>query len=145
MEKPYKKLTFLYNNTKYRSTNYSPYFLLFGRNGCLTVDLVFDINTISDIKSNSHPDYVQNWQNVMKELYSKIHQKKETLQTYSKSSMTRNIQLTPRQRVLLKKLSEKGGTEKLRSYWENNIYEIVPCYPELTIYQIKPEDDGNKI
>ena len=45
-----KKLTFASNNTKHRSTNYSPYFLLFGKNGHLPVDLMFDINTNKGLK-----------------------------------------------------------------------------------------------
>ena len=53
--------------------------------------------------------------------------------------------LTPGERVLLKNLSEKGGTGKPKSYWENDIYEVVFCHPELPIYQIKPENGGNKI
>ena len=68
-----KKLTFAYNSTKHRSTNYSPYFLLFGRNGRLLVDWMFDINT------------------------------------------------------------------------KNDIYEVVSCHLKLPIYQIKPENGGNKI
>ena len=53
--------------------------------------------------------------------------------------------LTPGERVLLKNLSERGGTRKLKSYWENDIYEVVFCHPKLPIYQIKPENGGNKI
>ena len=62
MENPHKKLTFVYNNTKRQSTNYSPYFLLFGRNRRLPVDLMFDVNTNNDI-NKSHSNYIQNWQN----------------------------------------------------------------------------------
>ena len=50
---PIKKLTFAYNNTKHRSTNYLRYFLLLGRNGHLPVDLMFDIKTNNDIKNKS--------------------------------------------------------------------------------------------
>ena len=53
--------------------------------------------------------------------------------------------MTPGERVLLKTLSERGGTGKLKSYWENDIYEIVSCHPKSPIYQIKPENGGNKI
>ena len=44
-----------------------------------------------------------------------------------------------------KNLSERGGTGKLKSYWKNDIYEVVSCHPEWPIYQIKPENVGNKI
>ena len=69
--------------TEHRSTNYSPYFLLFGRNESLPVDLMFDINTNNDIKNKSQSDYIQNWQNAMKEVYSKIRQNNKILQRNS--------------------------------------------------------------
>ena len=52
-----KKLAFACSNAKHRSTNYSPYFLLFGRNGWSPVGLMFDINTNNDIKNKSHSNY----------------------------------------------------------------------------------------
>ena len=47
-------------------------------------------------------------------------------------------------RVLLRNVSETGGTGKLRSYWEKEIYVVVSCDPELPIYKIKSEN-GNKL
>ena len=109
---------------------------------------MFDINANIDNKNKSHSDYIQNWQNAMKEVYSKIHQNNKILQRNSKSNYDKKIfgsTLTPGERVLLKNLSERGGTGKLKSYWENDIYEVVSCHPELPIYQIKPENGANKI
>ena len=143
MEKSHKNLTFAYNNTKHGSTNYSPYwstnyspYFLFGRNGRLPVDFMFDINTNNGIKNKSHSDYTQNWQNTMKEVYSKIHQNNKILQRNSKSNYDKkifNCMLTAGERVLLKYLSERGGTGKLTSYWENDIYEVVSCHSKLPI------------
>ena len=48
--------------------------------------------------------------------------------------------LTPGEKVLLINFSERGGTGKLKSYWKNDIYEVVSFHPELPIYQIKPEN-----
>ena len=42
-------------------------------------------------------------------------------------------------------MSGRGETGKLKSYWENDIYEIVSCHLLLPIYQIKLEQSGNKI
>ena len=109
---------------------------------------MFDINTNNDIKNKSHSDYIQNWQNAMKEVYSKIRQNNKILQENSKSNYDKKIfrsTLTPGERVLLKNLSERGGTGKLKSYWENDIYEVVSCHLELPILQIKPENVGNKV
>ena len=112
-----KKLTFAYNNKEHWSTNCSPYFLSYGRNGRLQVDLMFDINTNNDIKNKSCSDYIQNLQNAMKEVYSKIRQNSEILQKSSKSNKKIfGSPLTPGDRVLLKNLSEREGTGKLKSY-----------------------------
>ena len=77
---------------------------------------MFDINTNNDIKNKSHSDYIQNWQNAMKEVYSKIHQNNKILQRNSKSNYNQKLfgfTLTPGERVLLKNLSERGRTEKV--------------------------------
>lgn len=41
-------------------------------------------------------------------------------------------------RILLINISERGGTRKLRSYWEKDIYVVVSCDSQLlSIYKIK--------
>ena len=57
----------------------------------------------------------------MKEVYSKIHQNNKILQRNSKSSYDMKVfssTLTPGERILLKKLSERGGTGKRKGYWK---------------------------
>ena len=84
----------------------------------------------------------------MKEVYSKIDQNNKILQRNSKSSYDMKVfssTLTPGERILLKKLSERGGTGKLKGYWKSDVYEVVSCHPKLHIYQIKPGNGGNNI
>ena len=117
MEKPYKKLTFAYNNRKPRNTNYSPHFLLFGKNVCLPVDLMFDILVLIMSKIGKP---------LWKRDYSEMHQNKEISQINSKSNHDKKIfssLLSPEERVLSRNSLERGGTEKLRSHWGNDIYE----------------------
>ena len=59
---------------------------MFARNGRLPLDLMFDISTNNGIKDKSHSDYIQNEQNAMKEVYSKIRQNNKVLQRNSKSN-----------------------------------------------------------
>ena len=92
----------------------------------------FILTPVMTLKNKSDSDYVQNWQNAMKEDYSKIRQNNKILQENSKSNYDKKIfgsTLTPGERVLLKNLSERGEIEKLKSYWDNDIYEVVSCHP----------------
>ena len=54
------KLSFVYNCTRNDSTGFSPYYLLFGRNPRLPVDLMFESVSISP-KSSLRKDYVVEW------------------------------------------------------------------------------------
>ena len=139
-KKHIKKLTFAYNNAKHRSTNYSPNSLLFGRNGRLPVDLMFDINTNKNIKNKSHSGYITNWQNAMKEVYSKVHQNNNILQRRSKSNYDKkNIRFhfDSWRKSFTKKIARKRRARE-------TYHEVVSYHPELSIYQIKPENGGNK-
>ena len=78
----------------------------------------------------------------MKEAFS-IVEKSQTMNKRSYNKKVFGLILEPNDRVLVRNVSERGGTGKLRSYWEKDIYAVVSCNPELPIYKIKPEN-GNK-
>ena len=62
------KLVHAYNCTKYLSTGYSPYYLMFGHVPRLPIDLI--LPTCSSITpSQLKSSYVETWKNQMKEAY----------------------------------------------------------------------------
>ena len=62
-----KKLIFAFNNTIHKTIGFSPHFLLFGRNGSLPIDLVFDITNTKTEKNYARN--VENWKKAMKEVF----------------------------------------------------------------------------
>ena len=51
-------------------------------------------------------------------------------------------------RVLLRDYQEKGGTGKLKSYWDDTVYMVTAKHSEIPVYTIKCEEvditvDGN--
>ena len=107
---------------------------MFGRNGRLPVDLMFDINTNKNIKNKSHSGYIPNWQNAMNEVYSKVHQNNNILQRHSKSNYDKkNIRFHFHSKKIV-----------IKSRARETYHEVISCQPELSIYQIKPENSGNK-
>ena len=45
----------------------------------------------------------------------------------------------------MKNLSERRGTGKLRSFWDNDIYKVISAHKDLPIYKVQPEKGGSKI
>ena len=48
------------------------------------------------------------------------------------------MEIVPGDKVLVKNVKEKGGTGKLKSFWEQQIYEVVSKHENLPVYKIKP-------
>ena len=61
------KLIHLYNCTRNETTGYSPYYLMFGREPWLPIDLIPD-KPESPVPKN-HTDYLKQWKKSMSEAY----------------------------------------------------------------------------
>ena len=48
-------------------------------------------------------------------------------------------------RLRTKNVPKRGVTEKLQSFWDNEIYKVVFVRKDLLIYQVQPEKSGSKI
>ena len=46
--------------------------------------------------------------------------------------------------MLIKNVTDRGGTWKLRSFWDNDIYKVVSVHKDLPIYKVQPEKSGSK-
>ena len=132
------KLAFAYNSTVHKSTGFSPFYLLFGRQSILPID----IN--SDLKNCSHREFVENWRKSMKEAFhlANVHIKKAS--NYNKQYYDRKVkgvEIMPGDYVLVRNVKEKGGTGKLCNYWESNIFEVIKSNPSLPVYTVHTEGD----
>ena len=140
------KLAFAYNCTRNDSTMFSPFQLIFGRSPRLPIDFMFDLH--EDCENLPYDDYVNSWKKAMQEAYviaencanknarigKKVHNKKIF-----------GITLNIGDRVLVRNLSERGGTGKLRSYWENDIHVVIRKKDEnIPVYTVKAENDKGK-
>lgn len=139
-------LVHAYNSTKSDATGFSPYFLMFGREAKLPLDICFE--TCPNGKSDqSHSSYVaklkENLQKAYKlatEASNKRHQQNK--RAYDKKLSFQNLE--PGDRVLLKNLGLKGK-HKLENRWYDVPYVVVDKMPNLPVYRVKPMDGKGKL
>ncbi|KAI2645563.1 Retrovirus-related Pol polyprotein [Labeo rohita] len=108
-----------YNCTRHESTGYSPFYLLYGRNSHLPVDLIFGLVEKADEVTHKGG----------KEQYDR---------------KTRGVILKPGDRVLVRNLGGQGGPGKLRSYWEKEVYVVKKQVSDNPVYVVCPENGGNR-
>ncbi|KAL6468437.1 hypothetical protein MHYP_G00241140 [Metynnis hypsauchen] len=136
------KVVHAYNCTRNESTGFAPYFLLFGRNPRLPIDIMFNIPPSHT--SPSHQEYVSKWRKRMDEAYELASKAAKQSGKRGKDRYDQKVhggELYPGCRVLIRNLAEKGGPGKLRSFWEGKVHIVIKGkYPDSPVYEVKPED-----
>ena len=140
-----QKMVHAYNATVSRSTGYSPFFLLFGKEPILPIDLMFDKAQPS--KQKSYSAYVKRWKQGMSDAYKIAKRKSNQVGDLNKSAYNKRARcsvLETGDRVLVRNLRERQGPGKLRSYWEKTVYRIVERKRESPVYVVEPEKGGER-
>ena len=142
------KLAFAYNATINKSTGYAPYFLMFGRSPTLPIDLMFNIEPKDTGGKLQIPykKFADNWENSMQQAFEIVREHTKKSGNWNKKLYDKKIhgvEIGIGDKVLLRNHSEKGGTGKLRTYWENKVYIVTGVNPDIPVYSVKPEF-GNK-
>lgn len=135
------KLLYAYNCTHCEVTGYSPFFLLYGRSPRLPIDMLFGLFAESDFSDQR--DYVEKWRQGMEEAYAianKTAQKAAARSKMRYDIAARSSTLQPVERVLIKNLTPRRGTGKLRNYWEDMVHTVVRQRgSDLPVYEVRPE------
>ena len=138
------KMVHSYNCTQHSSTGYSPYYLLFGREPKLPLDLL--LCTKKETEDVNHHQYARNWKLRMQQAYEIARKKVANRKGIDKKRWdSRPVlsQLKIGDRVLLQNKKEHGGTGKLRSFWEHHIYVVKTLKGEHgVVYEI--QEEGNE-
>ena len=142
------KLAFAYNSTVNKSTGYSPFYLMFGRNSRLPVDAMFGLepNDPVAVERKSHSQFVDDWKRSMEQAFKLANENIDKSAEYNKNHYdlkVRGAELKIGDQVLVKNMREKGGTGKLRSYWEREVFEVVKKKEKLPVYVIRNVGNEN--
>ena len=133
-----------HNCTKNSSTGYSPYYLLFGREPRLPVDVL--LGKREDKAEFDHNKYAQSWKQQMTEAYKIAKEKSQNRKIIDKKRWDAKPLLSRLEvgdRVLVRNVREKGGPGKLRSFWEQCIYVVTSLKGEHgVVYEVR--EDGNR-
>ncbi len=131
----------LVTNTKCEVTGFSPFYLLFGRSPRLPVDLLFGLT--SETETIDYKEYVKRWRQEMQEALEITRQTaKKTAERNKRNydGKVRGSVLCPGYRVLVKNLTPRGGTGKLRNHWEDVVHTVVrQVGGKGPIYEVRPE------
>ena len=119
-------LVHAYNCTRNNATDFSPYYLMFGRKPHLSVDILFGMNT-ADLKGNTSTKYVGNLKWRIEWAYkttNEVVKREQELNKWHYDCKVRCAQLKVGDKVLLKCTAFKGK-HKIEDRWQNPIYKVI--------------------
>ncbi len=138
--KHFPKLAFAVNSTKSKTTQYSPFFLLYGREPKLPIDGVFqEAQECQDLKRKSHDQFAKDWETSMKEAHSIARENIEKLSGYNKryyDERAKAVEINVEDLVLVQNMRDREGKAKMRSYWEENLFKVTEVKENVPVYTI---------
>ena len=130
-----------YNCTKQDTTGYSPYYIMFGREPRLPIDLIYD--TATKEVPQSHSKYIKTLHEAIEKSYEKINKSVNDAQAKQKKrydTKARSATLDIGDRVMVK-IVAFDGKHKIADKWEEDFYRIT-SQPNVNIpvYTVENED-----
>ena len=119
-------LVYAYNCTRNNVTDFSPYYLMFGRKPHLPIDILFGTNT-ADLKGNASTKYVKDLKSRIEWEYktaNEVVKKEQDLNKWHYDCKVRCAQLNIGDKVLLKCTAFKCK-HKIQDRYENIIYKVI--------------------
>lgn len=135
-------LVHAYNCTRNDSTGFSPYYLMFGREARLPVDLCFE-TPIEAEEEVRHWQYVEKLRDNLKHAYQLAVENSDGVHQRNKRRYDAGVhphQLAEGDRVLVRAFGDKG---KLKDKWDSQPYVVLQKLPNLPVYRLQPER-GNR-
>ena len=145
------KLSFAYNSTHHSSTGFTPFYLMFGKESRLPIDDMFREVQMEDkvkLRERSHREFVKKWRSSMAEAFKLAKEKNQKSQAYNKKkydSRVKEVGIEMGDQVLVENLRDTGGTGKLRSNWERQIFVVVDQQGELPVYDVQNLDNPKDV
>ncbi len=137
-------LVHAYNCTRNEATGMSPYFLMFGRDPHLPIDLRLGVSPDSE-GPVSHQRYAQNLKDRLRKAHHLASEKAEKRAAANKQrydAKVREFSIKPGDRVLVKNVRLRGH-RKLADRWESEVYLVIAQCGDMPVYRVKPESgDG---
>jgi O-acetyl-ADP-ribose deacetylase (regulator of RNase III) len=137
-------IMFAYNTTTHESTDFSPFYLMFGRNPRLPVDEILGLKHEEEIVG-SVAGYAKNLRTNLKEAYRKCVDRMKAQQKRHKLNYDNKLrraveQLQPGDIVLAQKVKK---TSKIDDRWEDSPFQVI-SHPneDIPVYIVKNMTDG---
>jgi len=139
-------LVHAYNCTVHDSTGYSPFYLMYGRNPRLPIDVLFNLG--SSKAETDYVGYIKKLQERLVSAYDLVSQRLEKSASANKrlyDRKARGVVPAVGDRVFLKNVGLQGK-HKIADKWRKDVYLIVGHQdPDLPVYQIQRESGQGAI
>ena len=134
------KLAFAVNATRNKSTGFSSFYLLFGREAKLPIDQIFQNVWGTKSENVTHEQFAENWKTSMQQGHDIARVNIGKGAGYNKKWYDRkakSVEIKLNDFVLVKNDRARLGKKKLRSYWEENIFRVVEVRKDFPVFKVK--------